>query len=191
MLRKRLSFSIQWFLPILCYGCEVWGFHAALDVERVHLKFLKQILGVRTQTCNNVVYGEIGRVPLSVIRKVRVLKFWFKIIKNPHSLLYKIFQYQIDNSYLDSWLSKVKQLLNELGFSFLWNNSNITNLQLTRIIERVYDQYYQLWYEALRTSSKLSTYRPIKTKFAAEKYLNCITYGRHRSEVAELRCSAH
>ena len=46
-------------LLILCYGCEVWGFHAALDVERVHLIFLKQILGVRTQTCNNAVYGEI------------------------------------------------------------------------------------------------------------------------------------
>ena len=178
-------------LPILCYGCEVWGFHAALDVERVHLKFLKQILGVRIQTCNNAVYGEIGRVLLSIIRKVRILKFWFKIIKNPNSLLYKIFQDQINNSYLDSWASKVKQLFNELGFSFLWNNSNITNLQLTRIIERVYDQYYQNWYEALRASSKLSTYRTIKTKFAAEKYLNSVTDGRHRSELAKLRCSAH
>ena len=170
-------------LPFLWYGCEVWGFHAALDVERVHLKFLKQILGVRTQTCNNAVYGEIGRAPLSVIRKVRILKFWFKIIKNPNSLLYKICQDQINNSYLDSWASKVKQLFNELGFSFLWNNSNITNLQLTRIIERVYDQYYQNWYEALRTSSKLSTYRTIKTKF--------VTDGRHRSELAKLRYSAH
>ena len=79
-------------LPILCYGCMVWGFHAALDVERVHLKFSKQTLGVRTQTCNNAVYGEIGRVPLSVIRKVRILKFWFKIVKNQNSLLYKIIQ---------------------------------------------------------------------------------------------------
>ena len=143
MIITTLSFSILWFC-LLCYGCEVWGFHAALDVERVHLKFLKQILCVRTHTCNNTVYGEIGRVPLSVIRKARILKFWFKIIKNPNSLLYKIFQNQINNTYLDSWASKVRQLFNELGFSFLWNNSNITNLQLTRIIERVNDQYYQI-----------------------------------------------
>jgi len=23
-------------LPILCYGSEVWGFHNAVDIERVH-----------------------------------------------------------------------------------------------------------------------------------------------------------
>ena len=87
--------------------------------------------------------------------------------------------------------SKEKQLLNKLGFSFQWNNSYITILQLTRIVERVYDQYYQNWFEALRTSSKLYTCRTIKTKFAAEKYLYCVTDGRHRSELAKLRCSAH
>ena len=67
-------------LPLLNYSCEVWGFHSSQIIEKVHLKFLKQILGVRHQTCNMAVYGELGRVSLIVIRKVRILKFWFKII---------------------------------------------------------------------------------------------------------------
>lgn len=48
-------------------------------------------------------------------------------------------QYRIDNSYLDIWVSKVKLLLSELGFSFLWNN-NITVL----ISLRGYSGPYQM-----------------------------------------------
>lgn len=176
---------------MLCYGCEIWGFHTALEIKRVHLKFLKQVLGVKTQTCSSAVYGETGRVPLSIIRKVRILKFWFKIINNPDSLLHKVYQYQINNNYIDSWSSKVKNILDEMGFSYLWNESSITNVQLARIIERVYDQYYQGWNEALRNSSKLSTYRSIKTKVGTELYLEHVTNSKHRSELAKFRCSAH
>ncbi|MCG8046600.1 MAG: reverse transcriptase family protein, partial [Candidatus Thiodiazotropha endolucinida] len=177
--------------PILSYGSEIWGFHEALDVERVHLKFLKQIIGVRSQTSNNAVYGETGRVPLAVIRKTRILKYWFKIIKNPNSLVFKILQNQIADNSRDSWASKVQQLMNDLGFSYLWNNTDITNLQLASMIERVYDQHYQKWYEALRTSSKLSTYNTIKTQVGIEKYLSVVNNSRHRSELAKFRCSAH
>lgn len=148
-------------LPILCYGSEIWGFHTASDVERVHLKFLKQLLGVRSQTSNNAVYGEVGRVPLSVIRKIRILKFWFKIVNNPDSLLSKVFYDQIVNNYTNSWASQVETLLNDLGFSYLWNANTVSNLQLSRVIERVYDQFYRSWFESLRTSSKLSTYSKI------------------------------
>ena len=46
------------------YGCEIWGFHKADDIEKIHIKFLKHVLGVRRQTCNLAVNGELGRVPL-------------------------------------------------------------------------------------------------------------------------------
>ena len=48
-------------LPILCYGSEVWGFHKAVDIERVHTNFLKQLLSARQQTSNVCIYGETGR----------------------------------------------------------------------------------------------------------------------------------
>ena len=47
----------------------VWGGYSTPDIEREHTKFLKQVLGVRPQKCNDAVYGDLGRVPLSVIRK--------------------------------------------------------------------------------------------------------------------------
>ena len=58
--------------PILMYGSEIWGFHKADDVEKVHVRFLKQILGVRLQTSNIAVYGELGRFPLAILRKIRI-----------------------------------------------------------------------------------------------------------------------
>ena len=41
--------------PILNYGSEIWGFHEAPNIERIHLKFCKHILGVRQQTQNDFV----------------------------------------------------------------------------------------------------------------------------------------
>ena len=36
--------------PILCYDCEVWGFHTGTALEKVHHSFLRQVLEVKTTT---------------------------------------------------------------------------------------------------------------------------------------------
>ncbi len=43
-------------LPILNYGCEVWGFSQGIQIERVHMKFCKHLLGVKISTQNNFIY---------------------------------------------------------------------------------------------------------------------------------------
>ena len=48
-------------MPILNYGCEVWGFIPANSIERVHMQFCKRLLGVKKNTQNDFVYGELGR----------------------------------------------------------------------------------------------------------------------------------
>jgi len=42
--------------PILKYSSEVWGFHNANDVENIHLKLLKQVLGVHSKNSNPTTY---------------------------------------------------------------------------------------------------------------------------------------
>ena len=73
--------------PIMNYGCEVWGFHKGKNIKRLHLKFLKQVLKVNQHTTSSMVYGELSRVPMFVIRKIRIVNYWFKIIKNPDLLI--------------------------------------------------------------------------------------------------------
>ena len=69
-------------VPILLYGSEVWGVSKFKEVDKLHIRFCKYILGVRQQTPNLAVYGQLGRFPLYVICKEMSIKFWLKIMKN-------------------------------------------------------------------------------------------------------------
>ena len=66
-------------LPILLYGCEIWGFENLESIEIFYRKFLKYILKVNRQTTNCMVYGETGRTPLKVIIETRMVCYWHKI----------------------------------------------------------------------------------------------------------------
>ena len=60
--------------PISSYGCEVWVINEAVRLEKIHLQFCKQVLGLRSQTQNTFIYGELGRYPLKLMRVIRVVK---------------------------------------------------------------------------------------------------------------------
>ena len=171
-------------LPILNYGCEVWGFHDSQDIEKVHLRFLKRLLGVRQQTCNMAVYGELGRVPLYVTIKIRIIRYWSKILSDPYCLLYKVYSQEVQdvniNSNLKCWSSNVKLLLEELGFSNLWNEQSITKVQVELVIQRINDQFLQTFYSSVETTSKLDVFRRIDKQFKLEKYITSVDNDKHR-----------
>ena len=62
-------------LPILTYGSEVSGLPKANNIERTHLQFCKDLHGVKIQTQNNFVYGELGRARLRNHKLVSVIRF--------------------------------------------------------------------------------------------------------------------
>jgi hypothetical protein len=71
----KLDLFDKLIAPVLSYGSEVWGLNKnIIQIERIHLKFCKELLGVRSQTQNNFVYGELGRTPLKN-------KFYINVIK--------------------------------------------------------------------------------------------------------------
>ena len=55
--------------PILLYGCETWGVGKNDIIERVHLKFCKLLLHVKTSTPNVMVYGEWVDIQLTLTLK--------------------------------------------------------------------------------------------------------------------------
>ena len=65
-------------LPILLYGCEIWGFENLDNIEVFYRKFLKYLLKVNNQTASCMVYSETGRTELSTIIKARMISFWHK-----------------------------------------------------------------------------------------------------------------
>ena len=70
---------------ILYYSSEVWGFITSELVERIHRKFLKKILNVKSSTSNSAIYGELGRFPLHINMKVRIIKYFVKLFSEKNS----------------------------------------------------------------------------------------------------------
>jgi len=189
---EKLKLFDSMISPILHYSSCVWGFHKAPDIEKVHLKFLKQVLNVKQQTSNAAVYGELGRVPLCVIRKGRILKYWFNTLKRPESLQYQFMHMcNVNGTLTNEWTKKLKTLIDNLGFSFLWNSDAISNLQVQELVSRVYDDFYQSWFSDLNSQSKLETYKLFKTNFEIEKYLCVVRSPKYRSCLTRFRCSSH
>ena len=46
-------------VPILTYGCELWGYNSLDIIESFHRKFLKIQLHVNKRTANCIAYGEL------------------------------------------------------------------------------------------------------------------------------------
>ena len=65
---------------ILLYCSEVWGVY--LDpgdssiVEKFHMKFIKEILGVHCKASNVACRAELGRLPLWAKISFSCIKFW-------------------------------------------------------------------------------------------------------------------
>ena len=115
--------------PILLYGCDVWGFEDVKDIERVHLKFCKIMLGLSQYTTSAMIYGELGRVPLSVTIKTRIVAFWHRLITSPVSKLSSamydfLFHITKTGRSDNKWLNNVKNILDECGLSYIWLNQN-------------------------------------------------------------------
>lgn len=63
-------------MPILMYCAEIWGIYSTTHlIEKVHIQFCQNILGVKSQTPNMAVLGELGRYPLAILCKERVIKY--------------------------------------------------------------------------------------------------------------------
>jgi len=60
-------------LSVLNYNSEVWGFKNADSIERVHKKFCKSVLNVKSSTNYFATYDELGRFPLIIERHIQIV----------------------------------------------------------------------------------------------------------------------
>jgi len=109
------------------------------DLEKVHLDFYKSILNIKRSTPSAMIYFELGRVPLinkrstpsAMIyfelvrvplknkRKVRILKYWCKLIHTDNCILIFFYKYMlsecISNINCKNWVNSVKHELCSLS----------------------------------------------------------------------------
>lgn len=86
--RHKLELFDKLILPILSYGCEVWGFHTANSIERVHLQFCKRLLGVKNVLKMTLFMENLDECHCSYIDITALLNFGLKycIVKKQNIL---------------------------------------------------------------------------------------------------------
>ena len=83
-------------------------------------KFLKRIMFCRKST-NNVVCFELGRCPMYIQRKLRILKCWCSLLKTDNCILQACYkqlfcEYEKQQGNCINWVSKVRNELQCIFF---------------------------------------------------------------------------
>ena len=204
-LGRKHSLSIKCLLslfdkmvkPILLYGFEIWGFGNNDVLEKVHLKFCKMILNLKTSTPNYMIYGELCRYPVEIDIKIRIISFWAKIICGKQSkiscIMYSLSHHLYSPQNFDiKWIKFLEKILNETGFSNIWQTQTFKSIEWLKqsIKQTLLDQFLQDWNSSVHNSPKAFNYRILKTDFKFEEYFN-ILYEQNSLLLCKFRTTNH
>ena len=109
--------------PIQLYGSKVWGVDCKFKdsdlTEKFHLKFIKETLGVHCKASNVGCRVELNRRPIHNKIIYSIFNFLHHILTSENTLVLDIFT-DLKNS--NEWIKKMKNMLNSLGMSFIFND---------------------------------------------------------------------
>ena len=163
--------------PILSYSSELWGVFNIDDIEKVHTLAIKRFLNVSSHCSNSIIYGETGRVPLSINHTISSLKYWLKLTKRPNTCLSKqAYEYLVQQSNKggDNWANRIKTILCESGFGMVWLCGYVTdeNYILSEIKTRLTDIFIQTWNSKMVNNRHTQFYYSFKSIITPEYYLS-------------------
>ena len=165
-------------LPILTYGSEVFGFENIDILERIHSIFLRKITNSKKTTPLSFLYGELGRYPILLVIKTRVISFWNRLITSKHEKFsLKMYKYMVSQTHTTfKWPNKIKEILLSVGRPDLWENQfQIQQTNVHKTVKRILiDQYKQEWHEQLQLSNKGKIYNSFKAIHEFESYLKTL-----------------
>jgi len=197
-IKHRLDLFDKLVSPILNYACEVWGFHTASNIERVHTIYCKCILKIKRSTQNDFVYGILGRRNFIYQRHYRIIKYWLKILCTDDHKYCKIIYKMLKNDAelcpnKISWVTLVKDLLSTMGFHYVWLAQGVGNNKLFLHIfkQRLNDNFIQTWNNRLTNSTRARFFRQITVDFDFQYFLSCITITKFRIAFTRLVVSSH
>ena len=204
--RENIAMSLYLFdtliKPIILYCSDFWGFLRILKkspsellrkdsiIELVQMKFLKQLLGVQTQTSNIGVLLETGRVPLMAFALKNSINNWNRIANlKKCNLLTDISFLYIKELELE-WHENLKSFLDNIGLTHILNGNN--NDPGKTVFQRCIDIFHQnALAQTSNENSKLRTYGIFKREVREEPYLRIVKNVRDRISMSIFRLSNH
>ena len=127
-----------------------------------------------------MVYGELGRYPLDILIKTRIISYWYKLVSSTFTLSSILYKFMFilktnDPSINLPLITVVQTILERTGLNFVWLSQKCTsksfiknNVKLKAIL---CNQFYQHWHECKSKSSKGYLYNMFKLSPSIETYL--------------------
>ena len=189
-------------LPVLSYGCELWGHVVDPELEASEMHFLKYILNLPPSATNMAVRGELGQLPLHLLWREKILCYWNRLCSEEiPDLLREAFHLStwMHQTGKTTWVTKVKELFDKAGMSFAFTPQGCGRREIEQVMIRYRDQFIQLWNSELsrqtskrgEAGNKLRTYRLFKSRFELESYLSQVKVAKYRIALTKLRVSCH
>ena len=183
--------------PVLLYGAEMWGTQKREAIELVQRKFCKYILKVSYSTPNAAALGELGRLPLSVLYKMKCIKFWLNIVHDLPNVKIKNSMYKMLKGFEENgnqnWASDVKHLLYSHGFGNVWLEQGVGDIETFVCLfkQRLIDISQQNWHDEVNSNTKLALYKTYKENLVYEHYLSKNLYKKYCIALSKFRCCNH
>ena len=163
-------------IPILVYGCEIWGLSGTKELELVASNMYRRTLGLHDKASVILCRGELGRRTIFHTVLCRMVRHWIKILSVSHDrAIYKSYQYQyhLSNTNRPCWATELKQILFTFGFGDAWINQSVGSA------DKFYSEFkwrseaieYQNWAACVNTYGNLRTYKMLKSELKCEWYL--------------------
>ena len=125
-----------------------------------------------------MVLGELGRGPIILEMKIRMLRYWNKLLDPLSSKLnckfYKFLYHLHHQGHFPSpWLLYIEKLLNDTGFCNIWIRQEMSESTWlnVNIEQRLLDQYIKKWRSDVDIGVKCYNYRLFKNEFMFKNYL--------------------
>ena len=124
-------------LPILLHDCETWGFQSSNLIDTVHNQFLRNIAKLLKSTPIYMLYAELGRNPIDIQIKSRMIGYWISLVNNEnlnkfYRKIYDIMLAEFNRGQNFKWLNYIKEILMSFGEPGLFNQNFIQNPKATK-----------------------------------------------------------
>ena len=187
-------------MPVLLYGCEVWGSHvikANNPISKFTNKFYRTLLGVPGHCSTVGTHVELGRFPIEINIHKTMLKYWFRLVTLPKNRLVSHCYWSLLEiaDLKDPWFDTIQNIINTTGQYFIWNNQTLLAETETRtilklqghILNTLQDLSVQYSITKMENESKLYLFKNAKDSLCISRYLTTLNGKKRRSLFCKLR----
>ncbi|MEW8342608.1 MAG: reverse transcriptase domain-containing protein, partial [Candidatus Thiodiazotropha taylori] len=179
----QLKLFDKTILPIISYGCEIWGFENLQMFERIHNSFLRTIIKCKKSTPLYMLYREMGRYPIEITIKAKIIGFCTRIVTGSQlklvNLLYQKLLFIGGQKF--KWIRNMQSIFQEVGRYDIWlkQHENLSTNLHHKVKKILIDQFIQKWHQSLNESSKGRNYSFIKSDPEFEEYLTILPRSKY------------